>query len=235
MISFNFGGKDSYLDFGIIISKRPSLPSPKRRVSNIIIPGRDSNLRYDEGTFEDITISVECSIKDKENISFKLDEIKAWLFGVGESDLIFSFQTDKKYRAQVVNAIDFEQVFKYTSKFPIIFNCRPFKYAVQNNVLTIIESGSNIINPGSIASEPVICVYGLEDILLKINDKEIRLIEVEEKIILNSVIQDAYDNKGNNLNNKMSGDFIKLKSGSNRIQWSGNVEKIEIVPNWRWL
>ncbi|WP_163195589.1 distal tail protein Dit [Clostridium thermarum] len=234
MLSFNFGGKNSYSDYGIIISKRPSLPSPKRRVSYIDIPGRDSNLRYDEGTYEDITITVECTVKGN-NILEQLDNIKAWLFSAGESDLIFSFQDDKKYKAQVVNAIDFKQVFKYTSIFPIIFNCRPFKYAVQNNIFTITQSGTSIINPGTLKSEPIISVYGSGKISLKVNETTVDLNDITGKIILDSVIQDAYNDAGDNLNSKVNGDFITLKTGSNKFDWTGSVSKIEIVPNWRWL
>lgn len=51
MLSFTFSGKDSYEDFGIYVEKRPNLPSPKRRVSYMDVPGRDSSLRYDEGTY----------------------------------------------------------------------------------------------------------------------------------------------------------------------------------------
>jgi predicted phage tail component-like protein len=235
MLSFNFNGKDSYLDFGIFITKRPTIPSPKRRVSYIDIPGRHSRLRFDEGTFEDITIAVECTIKDRENLLLKIDNIKSWLFGIGESDLIFSFQPDKKYIAQVVNTIDFEQVFKYTSMFPILFNCRPFKYAALNSILTISESGSFITNPGSIESKPVITVYGTGNINLIINDSEVELFDIENKIILNCEIEDCYDDEFNNLNSKMTGEFPTLTPGSNNIQWTGNVEKIEILPNWRWL
>lgn len=234
MLSFNFGGKNSYTDFGIIISKRPSMPSPKRRVSYIEIPGRDSNLRYDEGTYEDITIAVECSIKGN-NIAEKLDNIKTWLFGVGESDLIFSFQDDKKYRAQVVNAIDFKQVFKYTSVFPIIFNCRPFKYAVQNNIFTITQNGTSIINPGTLKSEPIISVYGSGKVNLKVNETTVNLNDITGKIILDSVLQDAYNDASENLNNKVNGEFIILKTGSNKFEWAGSVTKIEVLPNWRWL
>jgi predicted phage tail component-like protein len=235
VLSFNFNGKDSYLDFGILIAKRPTIPSPKRRVSYIDIPGRHSRLRYDEGTFEDITFAVECVIKSKNSLNEKIDGIKSWLFNAGESDLIFSFQPDKKYIAQVVNAIDFEQIFKYTSRFPIIFNCRPFKYAALNNLLTITESGSNISNPGSIESLPIISVYGTGNINLTVNDTEIELIDVNNKIILNCEIEDCYDDEFNNLNSKMTGEFPTLIPGSNSIQWTGDVEKIEILPNWRWL
>ena len=234
MLSFNFEGKNSYDDFGIIISQRPALPSPKRRVSYIDIPGRDSNLKYDEGTFEDITIAVECSIKDN-NIAEKIDNIKAWLFGVGESDLIFSFQDDKKYKAQVVNSIDFKQVFKYTSVFPIIFNCRPFKYYVKNTIFTITQSGDSIINPGTLKSEPIILIYGSGKIVLKVNEDTINLNDITGKIILDSVIQDAYNDAGDNLNSKINGEFIKLKTGSNKFEWTGSVIKVEVIPNWRWL
>ena len=33
----------------------------------------------------------------------------------------------------MVNSIDFKQVYRYFSEFHIIFNCRLFKYAVENN------------------------------------------------------------------------------------------------------
>ncbi|WP_333861540.1 distal tail protein Dit [Clostridium sp.] len=235
MLSFNFGGRNSCDDFGILIAKRPDLPSPKRRVSTINIPGRDSNLRFDEKTYEDITLSLECSVKDTQNLTSKLDDIKAWLFGTGESDLIFSFQADKKYIAQVVNAIDFKQVYRYFSQFPIIFNCRPFKYAVENNIVTINTSGTALTNPGTIESEPVISIYGSGDIAFKINEGQITLADITEKVIVNSVIQDCYDDGGNNLNGNMTGEFLKMKPGENVMEWSGGVTKVELLPNWRWL
>ncbi|AND85559.1 phage tail protein [Clostridium tyrobutyricum] len=235
MLSFNFGGRNSYDDFGILIAKRPDLPSPKRRVNIINIPGRNSNLRFDEKTYDDITLTVECSVKDTQNLADKIDDIAVWLFEAGEGDLTFSFQPDKKYIAQVVNAIDFKQVYKYFSEFPIIFNCRPFKYAVENNIVIINTSCAKVTNPGTIESEPVISIYGSGDIVFKINGQQISLKGVSEKIIVDSVIQDCYDNAGNNLNGKMTGEFPKLKPGENIMEWSGDVVKAELLPNWRWL
>lgn len=235
MLGFIFDDKDSFEDFGILISKHPTIPSPGRRVSFIDIPGRHSKLRYDEETFDDITIVVECTIKGKESLPAQFDAIKAWLFGTGERDLIFSFEPDKRYRARVVNAIDFEQVYRYTSRFPIVFNCRPFKYAVQNGLLTLTESGSFVTNPGTLDCEPVISVYGSGNIELVIGSESIGLTDITNKIIINSVLQDAYDEDGNSLNNKMTGEFPKLDIELNEINWTGTVEKIEILPNWRWL
>lgn len=233
MITFNFGGKNSFEDYGIYVSTRPSIPSPKRRISNVSIPGRNSNLRFDDNTYEDITIKVECSIKG-EILLDKIDEIKGWLLGAGESELIFSFQNNKKYIAQVVNSIDFSQVFKYFSKFIIIFNCQPFKYSVDNEIITITNT-KKIINPGSVYSEPILKVFGSGNINLEINKEIIKLEDIKEHIIIDGIQQNCYDDNLENANYKMSGEFPKLNMGENNITWSGNVSKMEVIPNWRWL
>ncbi|MBV1817173.1 distal tail protein Dit [Clostridium cochlearium] len=234
ILSFTFGNKNSYDDFGIIISKRPSIPSPKRRITYIGIPDKSSNLKFDEGTFEDITILVECGVKSKDNLVNKIDEIKSWLINTGESDLIFSFQPDKKYIAQVVNMIDFKQVFKYTSRFPIIFNCKPFKYAVKEKIITVTKNNSTIYNEGTFQSEPVIKVYGSGDIKLKINDDEVTMKKVEEYVAIDSVLKDAY--KDETLKNgDMIGEFPILRVGENIIGFSRNVGKVEVRINEVWI
>lgn len=235
MLSFTFGGKNSFTDYGIIVSSRPSIASPKRRVSYIDIPGRNSSLRFDEGTYDDITIVLECTIKERNTLIDKIDDIKAWLYETGESDLIFSFNNNKKYRAQVVNSIDFKTVFRYVAGFPIIFNCKPFKYGTQNNLIEITQSKTELVNPGTIESEIIITVYGNGDIILKINGNVVNLVGMKDKAIINSEIEDCYDDEGNSLNEKMIGEFPRLKPGVNNIEWTGDVSKVEILPNWRWL
>lgn len=233
MLSFTFDDKNSYTDFGILISKRPNLPSPERRVSYVPIPGRNSNIKFDEETYEDITITVECSIVG--DVYQKISEIRAWLIGAGESELIFSFLNDKKYVAQVVNSIDFEIVLKISSTFVIIFNCQPFKYEVVNTPITILTNDEVIVNPGSIYSEPIVSVFGEGAITLWIENQKVELKNINTKIILDSVIIDAYDDNLMNLNHRVTGDFIKLRVGNNLIRWTGDVRKVMIVPNWRWL
>lgn len=231
--TFTFDNKNSYDDFKIYITERPNIPSPKRRVTTVNIPGKNSSLRYDENTYEDITILVKCSFKDN-NTADKADEIKGWLIGAGETELVFSFQPGKKYIAQVVNSIDFTQVFHIFSEFPIVFNCRPFKYSVDNSSITINSAGK-ITNPGTIYSEPIIKVYGSGDISLSIGSQIVQLIGVENYVIMDTTIQDCYDENGNNLNDKMNSEFPVLNVGDNNISWTGTVNKLEITPNWRWI
>ncbi len=239
MLSFTLGNKNSSTDFGIITSVRPSIPSPKRRISYIEVPGRDSSLRYDEGTYEDVTIAVDCTIKGA-NLMERLDSIKAWLYSAGESDLVFSFQPDKKYRAQVVNSIDFKQAFKICSRFVILFSCRPFKYWVNNTVITVnTGAGTTIVNQGSVASRPIIKVYCSGNGKFKINSAEVALSNITVPYLtLDSELEEAYylvNGEMKNANNLMAGEFPILSTGNNTVTFSGGVTKLEIAPNWRWL
>ncbi|NFL36781.1 distal tail protein Dit [Clostridium botulinum] len=234
MLSFTFGNKNSYTDFGILIAKRPNIPLPKRRVANVIIPGRNSSLKFDEGTYDDITITLECSIIDKKDIIEKIDKIKEWLVVTGESDLIFSFEPNKKYIAQVVNAIDFKQALKYTSSFPLIFNCKPFKYSVEKNIITVTKNNSTIYNEGTFQSEPVIKVYGNGDIKLKINNDEVIIKNVDGYVTVDSVLKDCY--KDDVLKNgDMIGEFPVFKVGENIMGFSENVGKMEVWVNEVWI
>jgi len=237
MLSFIFNGKDSFQDFGIYIEKRPNLPSPMRRMSYIEVPGRDSSLRRDEGTYEDITLSVECSlIGDPYS---KISSIKSWLLNAGESDLMFSYQPERKYTAQVVNSIDFEVVLKITSHFVILFNCQPFQYAADNASISVMDGSEySLTNPGSMASVPIIKVNGSGTGSLTVNGNSVLISEIDDSVVLNSEIQETYKNTGTELINKnatKTGYFPILLPGENTISFSENITSLEIIPNWRWL
>lgn len=173
-------------------------------------------------------------MNSKDNLADKIDEIKAWLINTGESDLIFSFQPDKKYIAQVVNMIDFKQVLKYISRFPIIFNCKPFKYAVKENIITITKNNSTIYNEGTFQSEPVIKIYGSGDIKLKINDDEVTVKKVDGYVTVDSVLKDCYKDDALK-NGDMIGEFPILKVRENTIGFSENVSKMEVRVNEVWI
>lgn len=235
MLSFTFDGKDSFQDFGIYVASRPHIPSPERRVTYIDVPGMDSRLRRDEGTYGDITLSVECSFLG-DPVS-KISSVKGWLLGAGEADLVFSHIPGRKYRAQVVNSIDFEIVLKITSHFVILFNCQPFQYATENTPIAVSES-MTITNPGTMASLPIIKVTGSGAGILTVNGNSVSFSDIDENVILNSELQETYKDTGAALiskNSTKTGDHPVLLPGDNAISFSGGITSLEITPNWRWL
>lgn len=231
MLSFTFRGKNSYTDFGIIIKKRPPVVLPERRIEHIEVLGRHGTLTIDDETYKQFQLQIECAFVNS-NYMNKAHDIKKWLMG-GYDKLIFSDESDKYYIAQVANKVDIVKTINAFREFIIIFDCQPFAYAVDNNVIALTAPGS-IFNPGTVDSEPIITVYGSGDITLTINGENIYLYNVTDYITIDSVLMDAYKDTVLK-NNDMLGEFPELTPGENSISWIGNVTKIEITPNWRWL
>ncbi|MDR3665304.1 MAG: phage tail family protein [Ignavibacteriaceae bacterium] len=232
MYSFNFMGSDSFINYGIVIEKRPIIPKPQRNIQYIDVPGRSGSLKVDDATYKDIIIPIQCSFNGGTAVADQADLIKTWLDS-GEGSLILSNQLDKYYTAHVSDQVDISQEFRVFGKFLVNFRCKPFKYAVVNTPIFPANAGT-INNPGSVKSDPVIVIIGSGNITLTINGITISLTGISGSITIDSAIKDAY--QGTTLqNNLMTGDFPILVPGNNTISWTGSVSSVQITPNWRWL
>lgn len=229
MFTVNFKGIDSST-FGLKVRKRPPICQTEIKNEKIEIPGRDGYLIYTDNTRKGFTIPVEFFF-NSDNYTENIRGIKEWL--CGEGNLIFSDEPDKYYKAAVYSAFNIEIALQKLGQFIVLFDCQPYAYAINNNVITLTTPG-NINNPGNIESQPKITIYGQGNITLNINDKVIQLTDIVDSITIDSELFDCY--KGDELkNNCMTGEFPTLKVGENSISWTGEVNKIEIIPNWRWI
>lgn len=226
---FKFNGVDSR-QMGIRVTAMPPTVRPARRVDSITIAGRNGSLHTDEGAYDSYSRSMECAVINRERI----DEIAAWLVGTGE--MIFSTESDKVYRVMISNKIDISAMMKTFQKFRVTMDTQPFKYSVNafNDALEL-TAPKKIKGKGTVYAEPIITVYGTGDITLKINDKDIPLYAVDGSITIDSEMMEVF--KGNTNQNSKYGavEFPRLEVGENNISWTGDVEKVEIHPKWRWL
>lgn len=230
--SFDFLGKNSLKDFGIYAEKMPSIPLSQRNITYTEVQGRSGSLTYDDETYKDNIIPLSCWFIENENLSEKIDRVQAWLSG-GQGDLIFSNQPNKKRIAQVIDQIDFSQECLILGKFQVNFKCKPFKYAVNNDKITLTQPGK-LINPGSYYSEPLITVYGANDVVIDVNGIDVKLLSLIDYLTIDTPHMEAYKDKLL-LNKQMVGEFPVLEVGDNIISWTGAITKVEILPNWRWL
>lgn len=217
----------SSLDKNIMVNKLPNFERPPANIEKIVIPGRDGFLTQDDGTYQGIVKTCECSL-DNGNI----DDICSWLTGSGE--VIFSNEPDKKYKAVIINKIPFSKIIPTFHSFIIQFECMPHKYSIDNNVITLTTPPATVTNTGTATSKPIIKIYGTGIINLAINGIAITITNVIDYVTIDSVLMDAY--KDTQLfNNNMYGNFPQLNVGANVMNWSGTVTKIEIIPNWRYI
>lgn len=214
-------------ELGLFMERCPEKISPKRRDETFTVPGRHGNLTTTDGAFESYIRSAEFILKDEK----KIDEICAHFKDSGW--LIFSSEPDRKYKARIANQIEFSHIIRHFKRFVVEFEIQPFSYDVFEQKITKTAPFS-LFNIGTFEAEPIITLFGNGNITLYVNNKSIYLKEIAGSITIDSEMQNAY-NGTTSMNNKMRGEFPNLSLGENYITWLGNVTRLEIRPNWRWL
>lgn len=153
---FIFNGTDSR-EFGILESV-PIPPKAERTLQTVEIPGRLYPLNKVRDEFKNVQLSFVLGITDHA----KVNEINKWLNGSGK--LILSSDTSKYYNAFVHSAISPERLSVRFGKIPIIFTVEPFRYDVDNPVISHIftdikdsqpEKTIKVTAGGSYSCEPL--------------------------------------------------------------------------------
>jgi len=219
-------------EYGIHVSEQPPITIPAERATFTNVLGRTGSLTTLEGddVYDDLLLTATCFIQDTNRIT----EIAAWLKGSGT--VTFANRQGGFYYARIVNQISFEKILrgKPHRSFAINFRCKPFWYVEAVAPVTLTVSGGTIANPGNVSSEPIITVYGSGDITLIVGLTIVELEGVSGSITLDGPLMEAYSDAAGQ-NGSMSGDFPLLMPGMNAVSWSGDVTKIEVRPNWRYL
>jgi len=222
---FIFKGVNSR-DYGVL-EQSPMPPKAMQTQKTIAIPNRAEPLFEDSREFSPITINAVLGITDKS----KIDGIYGWLHG--EGDLIFSNDLEKCYKATCYSEIMPQYMSARFGKIPIKFICKPFRYAVENEPITL-NSPQTLKVGGSYPCEPVYKIYGSGNINFIVNGEVLEIKDVSEHIVIDTSRLIAY--KGDTvLVNKTIGQYPMLGVGDNSISWTGTVSKIEITKNERWL
>lgn len=227
MNSFIWQGKDSYLDYGIVINILPNETTPEQDVTDIPIIGRDGTLTIDNNAKKNYNLTMTCSLIDWT----KLDSIKAWLTSSGS--LIFNWSPQYQYTARLDNRIDISQELANLGEFPLIWKMKPYKMSTSNADITLTSAGT-VINPSSQSSKPIIKLFGTGNGTLTINGSVITLTGLSSYATINSDMGDMYKDT-NLINNAMSGNFPLLVPGNNTISFTGSITSIVITPNWRYI
>ena len=192
---FIFNGKDSR-EFGILESV-PIPPKAERTLQTVEIPGRLYPLNKVKDEFKNVQSSFVLGITDHA----KVNEINKWLNGNGK--LILSSDTSKYYNAFVHSAISPERLSVRFGKIPIIFTVEPFRYDVDNPVISHIftdikdsqpEKTIKVTVGGSYSCEPLYFFRWAGRIEMTVNGGDLLIIDSGTA---NGEYTDTYTPSGN--------------------------------------
>lgn len=230
---FSFNGRSSK-DYGLLISEKNIYSAPQRDVELVSVPGRNGDVLIDHGRYCNVDVSYTVSFR---GVKEKAAALRQWLTGyVGYGTLVDSYQPDYFRLGVFSSKLDISELVSNVGQAQLTFNCKPYRYRWDGlSVITISQSGTAVVNPESVPSEPHITIYGNGEITLHINRESYNIKDVQERVSIDTELMHAY--KGGTLMNGKIGfvEFPLLSPGENVIQWTGNVTKVEITPNWRSL
>ena len=218
-------------NLGFALVGRPSIPSADKKYETIEVEGRDGVLTKFIG-YQDLKFSLKFNILFQSDIKQKLREIKG-LLSVAKT-LAFDDSPNFFYKIKRAQISDTQTIIKSHGSFNVEFIADPFEY--ESSSVLEYENPSNLIirNNTTYFSQPVLKFFGQGNIKLFVNDELVEVKNINEGITIDSELQEAYYND-NNLNHQMLGDFPTFGIGENKLRLEGNVNKIEILPQWRWL
>jgi predicted phage tail component-like protein len=231
---FSFAGTMSH-DMKVYMVELPVRPMPAMKGDDVEIPGTDGNLWMSDGGYERITVSVKLEAGDDADI----DLINGWLRG--EGDLIFGDEPDRVYHARIIKNADRSHKGKRTNRqWKQTFDCEPYRYLADcANLLP--KSTEYIMNPGNVASAPLILVNGYGDGTVMIGNNTLIFNDLDGHIFVDNDAKIAYTG-GTSPTDPMilatqhlTGEWIKIQPGRNFVTFTDGITSIEIAPRWRWL
>ena len=225
-ISFRGVRSDS---IGLMIEKMPSHKRAGIRHTEYEVPGRDGALHVVDG-YAAFDMQVVVFMHNAEAILRQT--VNAWADGTG--DLFTSDDPDKCYRASVLNEVVYtrrQYGGKYYDTAKITFRCQPFMYETTPKIYTFTQNGI-IVNLGNIPSMPLITVTGSGDCSFSIGGYSVQLTGVNTPVTLDCEAGYASTENGAVT---MQGSFPEIGLNDSAVEINGNITKLEIKGNWRWL
>lgn len=198
------------------------------------IPGRNGDLIWETGSYENRSGSASCFCLQKD-VEKAVSAAGRFLMGKrGYRRLETSDDPDHYWMARVENSPQIAMRLRTLAPFDIGFDCKPQRFLKSGERAVVFTSNSTLFNQYGQTALPLIKVYGV-DVLsnLVINDQRVEFSKDKDIVFLDSETQNAYTNSGQNWNNNISApNFPVLIDGINTIRFDGGIEKVEIIPRW---
>ena len=234
-------------NYGMHVLQQPSYIRPAERVEYKEIPGRAGSLILLEGedVYDDISLACTCVIDEPSVIR----DICSWLRGYGK----VKFATDDTgyYEARVENQISFDKIVAGNPhrSFQVQFRCKPFRRLDSGDTtITVSTSPYTLKNLGNVLSLPLLKVYaGSSDvtdatIMIGSSTMIINSLEKNSYIMIDCEAKKAYRGSRGSasdpltlLGTRVTGEWMKIPTGTSYVSFTGGISKIEITPRWRCL
>lgn len=230
-----FNGLSS-ADYGIKVWQAPTYTIPERDYETVHVPGRDGDLILDKGSYKNTTRSYVVSFGrgDKKDFTLLANSLSEWLHSCsGYARLEDSYEPEYYRMAAYDESNDITNAYHQAGQATIKFNCKPQRFLKSGDAVITFSKNGFLDNPTFFSARPIIKVYGNGDGVLRIGEYAVTITAIEEHIVIDSEMMDAYKGTLNcNSKIKLNGNFPRLEKGRNEILFSGGITSLEVQPKW---
>ena len=196
------------------------------------IPGRNGDLIWETGSYENRSGSASCFCLQKD-VEKAVSSAGRFLMGKkGYRRLETSDDPDHYWMARAENSPRIEQRLRTLSPFEIGFDCKPQRFLKSGEHAIEFYANGVLFNQYGQIALPFITLYGNGAGTITIGDCVVDVKTLNGMLYLDSDTQNAYNNDGNQNLNINAPVFPVLVDGENKILFSGDIERVEIIPRW---
>lgn len=233
----------AYFTFNTISSKSKGLRilnsfhhlTAKKSYEFITIDGRDGDLTIDNNRLEPMVINFPVKIYRNDDIDKTVKEIAEWLYKPqGYTRLEFTGISGYYYEALFIGQLNVLEELRKRGSSVISFKIKPLKRSFSGDIKIEITNGQTILNTEILSSKPILYLTGLgANININIGSEELKLKDIDGNMMIDCERGIALkDNKIPQYHKLLSYPFPVIKPGEQKIIWTGNITKFELIPRW---
>ena len=219
-------------DFNIWISGGATFDSPKRDVNTVKVPGRDGVLLFDNGRYENLSLTYPAFIT--KDFQKNIDDFTDFIGSLrGYKRLEDTYHPDEFRMALFESGITTKTTaLNRAGEFDIKFNCKPQRWLKEGERPIIFTANGSLKNPTYQTAKPLLRVYGTGTV--GIGDVTITISSANEYTDIDCETMDAYKGAVNcNANISTTNNiFPTLPAGITGVSLGGSVSRVDITPRW---
>lgn len=210
-------------DFGDV-----EVAKPKGNVAELY--GVNGKYRVLDGSYESYERTFKFYISKQVDIATVMQKFQS-----NDNILEFGYQLGSTFYANFLSA-NYKPKGHHGWELSIKLDMQPFRYP-KDVAPVVLTSAGTIENIGTVYSEPIIEIEGSGDVSLTIGRKTMHLtVNNKTTIDCRQGKQNIFNASGAVQNTlRKRGGFFEIPVGLNGVTYTGDVRKVTIRPNWRYL
>ena len=214
--------------YGICLQRWPSFSAPKAKVEKVTVSGRNGDLIFYDGSYENIEGTLSCFVLHEQTFD-AVGDANRWLLKSGYRKFTYDGDTEAYRLVRVVNGAEVAVRMMRLDPFEIKLDCKPQRFLLSGEIpITFTQSG--IFDCPAYEGLPLLKVTG--NGTLTLNGTSIVIAGTDGAFYIDCDTQNAYAGTVN-MNSKITADdFPRVIGGENEILLGTGIESVEITPRW---